>query len=417
MITRDPIFVHSSFRTSSTWLWEKFRAQPSVRAYCEPFNEFLGEATIETIGDRRADNWASGHPVGAPYFSEFEPFLVEGAVGVQDFHPEFPFHRYIPEGGVLGSVSPDEVRYIRLLVDYALQRDQLPVIACTRSLGRLAGLKEAFGGLHILLYRALFDQWISYAYQRDNGGEYFTQTLGRIIRFNAPRVPLFQWLLEEFWVGEAAEGNWNGFADQTAAFKTFVGVHLYLYAYVSRVADLAIDSTRLACDGAYQLTVSRVISERTGIRLNLRDARRAVHYAEICWDGRVVDDLRAKVTEFLTAEQAPYDEKIVAKLANGLKADTYLAQSFGNEAVAIGTRPLTMEMERIRAQLASTEATLASEKAISALATARASELARSLEQEIKKRNDQVSALVSSTSWRITKPVRYIGRILRKLPK
>ena len=34
-----PLFVHSSFRTCSTWLWTKLRAQPTTKYFYNNFNE------------------------------------------------------------------------------------------------------------------------------------------------------------------------------------------------------------------------------------------------------------------------------------------------------------------------------------------------------------------------------------------
>ena len=40
------VFLHSSFRTSSTWLWGKFRADPMRMCLYEVFQERLADLTL-----------------------------------------------------------------------------------------------------------------------------------------------------------------------------------------------------------------------------------------------------------------------------------------------------------------------------------------------------------------------------------
>ena len=68
-----PVFVCSSFRTSSTWLWAKLRAAPNTIAYCEIFNEALATLDIKQASGLSYSTWNSKHPHAAPYFLEFAP--------------------------------------------------------------------------------------------------------------------------------------------------------------------------------------------------------------------------------------------------------------------------------------------------------------------------------------------------------
>lgn len=72
---QELLFVHSSFRTSSTWLWLAFRRIPEVLAYYEVFNPFLGRCTEGTLQMNSTASWNSRHPVCSPYFEEYRALL------------------------------------------------------------------------------------------------------------------------------------------------------------------------------------------------------------------------------------------------------------------------------------------------------------------------------------------------------
>lgn len=319
MFRQEPIFLHTSFRTSSTWLWEKFRSAPGVLAYCEPFNEFLGTATGETLAEPRPDNWSSGHPACAPYFLEYGPLLC-GTGGVKGFCPDFSFQRFVPEDGVRGSLGIEERVYLQALVDHGLSQTRTPFLAFTRSLGRMAGIKAAFGGAHLFLYRPLLDQWLSYLSQREQGREYFVQTLVEIVVFGAARVPLFQRLIDMFWVGGDGPGNYYGFRDIDAAFEVFLVIHLYLYAHATGIADIVIDGKRLAAESDYRRSMETRIAEGTGVALSLEDAVRRVQPAQLPGSGAFIDRARDLVLEQLRADGVEGEEFVVS-LADDVASD------------------------------------------------------------------------------------------------
>lgn len=267
------LFIHSSFRTASTWLWAKFR-QPGVLALCEPFNEFLGEVTLDNIEDRRPDSWQSGHPETGPYFIEYAPLV--GGIGVKHYKSDFAFERFIPTDGLLGKIESDEEVYLKGLVKLGQRSGQLPVLGCTRSLGRAFGIKQALGGSHIFLYRPLLDQWLSYWSQFEAGQPYFLQTVGRTVCMNCGRVPLFDRLANRLWVGEDVPGNIAGFTDLEAAFEAFLASHLYLYSAAHKWADLVISTRQLAADPRYARETEAQLFGLSQLRLSLSDATRNV---------------------------------------------------------------------------------------------------------------------------------------------
>ena len=140
--TGAPLFIHSSWRTSSTRLWAKLRQAPTTFAYCEFFHERLETLTIDYLRDNDFSRWNSKHPEGAPYFLEFARlFDADGAV--RGFDRSMATERFIPGEGLAGALSAQERSYVAGLIDYAYARRKIPVLTDTRTLGRFAALAGA----------------------------------------------------------------------------------------------------------------------------------------------------------------------------------------------------------------------------------------------------------------------------------
>jgi hypothetical protein len=101
-----PVFVQSSWRTASTWMWAKLRRAPTATAYCEIFHERLNACTIPNLKEDHFAKWNSKHPEAAPYFLEFAP-LVDASGAVRGFDPSMAIERFIPAGALTArSASP-----------------------------------------------------------------------------------------------------------------------------------------------------------------------------------------------------------------------------------------------------------------------------------------------------------------------
>jgi hypothetical protein len=135
------IFIHSSFRTSSTWIWSKFRANPYL------------------------------------------PLLRRNG-GVDGFQENMTVAKFFPIGGYRGLLSEAEDAYIRLLIANAARLRRTAFFCCKRSLGRTRALKQAIGGVHLVLRRKLLHQWQSYFRQAKGGNPYFFDMILRVIALN-----------------------------------------------------------------------------------------------------------------------------------------------------------------------------------------------------------------------------------------
>src|SRR5579875_891697 len=274
------VFIHSSWRTGSTWFWLKFRALPATLCYYEPFHEGLAAVTREQARRIGPSSWASGHPAGAPYHLEFLP-LIRRAGGVRLFVPQIAYDWFMPAGGIAGRLRPQELRYLGLLLRHAARRDKVAVFGFTRSLGRLAALKRHFGGTHVFLYRNLWTHWASYMAQRRAGNGYFVETMLRVLLHG--QDGFFAAAAGRALLRATARGRLSMEGDralpaalaetlsEAELFGLFMALHLYLYACAQISADLCIDVTRLARERSYRAASAHKLSAATGLSLDLAD--------------------------------------------------------------------------------------------------------------------------------------------------
>src|ERR1700682_3706325 len=88
------IFLHTGWRSGGTWLWSRFRALESVRAFYEPLSPLLGDLSLAAIPAVRP-TWNSGHPpLSAPYYEEYRSFMQERARGVAGHRKRFGTDRF-----------------------------------------------------------------------------------------------------------------------------------------------------------------------------------------------------------------------------------------------------------------------------------------------------------------------------------
>lgn len=222
-----PLFIHSSFRTGSTWLWSKFRELGETVAFYEYFNETLSDLRPENVTYLRPDGWRSGHPETAPYFLEFLPIISDGVDG---YDRKMASEWFMPQGGALRG---PELDYVRSLVQLGSRAGKIPVLTETRSLGRVQPLRSEFGGFHILLVRNLYHQWCSYSNQRLNGNDYFFEQTFSLLETETDD-PFLQFLSRQ-----PRDEHDNELA-------LFLALHLYLYARSAPFCDLIIDLNALS---------------------------------------------------------------------------------------------------------------------------------------------------------------------------
>lgn len=272
-----PVFLHSSWRTSSTWFWSRFRAAAGTLCYFEPFNELLATLTRDQALAWDYKWWNSGHPPGDPYCLEYLP-LIRRAGGVRLFEKSIPNDWFVPLGGLQGELRSAELRYLALLLRHAARAGKMPVLGFTNSLARIAAIKSRFGGVHIFQYRDLWRQWASYLTYRRRNIPFFYESVARLV--DRDDDPYLSGLRDRYLERTKASGgpDTRGAAakrllslSEHETFEMFMGLHLYLYLYAGIAADMSVDVTRMARDRDYRSRTEEALRERTGVPVSLAD--------------------------------------------------------------------------------------------------------------------------------------------------
>jgi hypothetical protein len=275
---RCPVFIHGGFRTSSTWLWSRFRRNSRFWCYYEIFNsaiKFINSSNFESFSTKA---WNSRHPKSEPYYIEYLPLLHD-----KSCLTFFPIEKqrgeyFTPVGGISAELDHNSQDYVAHLINAAQTiYEKQPVLSCTGMLAKVAGLKNGFGGVHILLVRNLFSQWNSYSGQQRGGTSFFVDYLFGALRF--ARDDRFLMYLKEF-----AKVDEFGSADEWASrdryddvFCVFVAFHVYLLVNASRYCDVVIDSDSLVGEhGGYRENMESILAGLIGHRVDLSGARESI---------------------------------------------------------------------------------------------------------------------------------------------
>lgn len=264
------IFLHSGFRSGSTWFWNRFREAAGTCAYYEPLHEGKAVMTAATIGADRPDSqiWKSGHPsLRFPYNVEYLELLrPEG--GVRSYHERFAYDGYYaPEDDALR-------RYVDALEEHARAAGRKAVFGFKRSLGRLASLRANHRGLHVVTLRDPWDQWCSLANQTARGNLYFSLRfclIAAIGRYASAYGDFFDGL---FLLEPAGASLYEKVAfvrpflvamPQQQMFRLFLRVVLLDYLLALPEADLLIDLDRLSAEVDYRAATVASLREAAGL--------------------------------------------------------------------------------------------------------------------------------------------------------
>jgi hypothetical protein len=107
-IQKEPVFIHSGFRTSSTWLWLKLRNSTGLKAYYEPYNSALCTISVQDAQNFGPRDWQSKHPAFDAYFTEYLS-LIQPTGGVPFLAQCMETDHFIPPDGTNGPLPSDEI--------------------------------------------------------------------------------------------------------------------------------------------------------------------------------------------------------------------------------------------------------------------------------------------------------------------
>lgn len=159
-LNSDPIFIHSLFRTGSTYLWNKIIENPKNFCYYEPLHQNLCYPTkmndIIWSFDSESTN-AIHHPkLFRSHSLEYQELINQDLPGIEYFDKSFSFDDFC-----VVSNHPNFKNYIDNLV--LKSKCKIPIFQFNRTSFRMEWFKKNYKNSHnIYLVRNPEQQWTSY---------------------------------------------------------------------------------------------------------------------------------------------------------------------------------------------------------------------------------------------------------------
>lgn len=171
----EAIFIHSLWRSSSTYLFNKFRNAPGFFAYQEPLHETVLAAANDVAALKRLSpaveaHAALRHPrMDKPYFHE----LAQTHAAWRD-----KISKSLIYESYFGSDDRRLIAFFKSLI--AASPARAVIQECRTSL-RIGSVKAGVGGVHIALLRNPWDQWWSFKIS-----PYFNAAIQLLLQANEP---------------------------------------------------------------------------------------------------------------------------------------------------------------------------------------------------------------------------------------
>lgn len=263
---RRAIFLHSGFRSGSTWFWSRFRAAAGTRAYYEPLHESLADIRPETLPMAAEGGGLLRHPaLDAPYFEEYRS-LVQSNGGIPFYDPRFALKTYFETGP-----NPGLVRYLDHLT--ASAGDAIPVLGFCRSLARVPWMRRQCDALHIVTVRKPWNRWISYRQQAtEKGNPYFlfsAYVIAVVGRGDSRYGAFFQDLpLTSAQAGAPASLTLRAHFDTLTddqRLRIFLRVFVLEMMIALQEPDHVVDLDRMSVDAAYRAATTETLRAATGL--------------------------------------------------------------------------------------------------------------------------------------------------------
>ena len=339
----DAVFLHSGWRTGSTYVWNKFRRLRSCLAFYEPFNDLLGSMTpVGVLMTSRHDTALRHSDLDLPYFHEYLPLL--GQKGLPLFRDEFVCRDYF----VADEKLPEQLQYLESLLALADKARKTPVLGCVRSLGRVGWFKRELKGANIVLIRSPFSQWVSGQKLAADGGYRFFDPVHFLIlsqaRGSEPaieharhhRIPRYETLTSN--AGRLMLADTVAIAPPAVRFGVFASVYFLSMMAALPHADLVVDVDRLTSDAGYRADRSAEIRRLTGCDLDFSDARTPRYEADAA-PPEVADALKSISGAIATGVDRLWDDRSCGVPAAAAAARATIAAKFVDDCKLMnGTR-------------------------------------------------------------------------------
>jgi len=297
----DPVFVHASPRSGSTYFFQVLRRNESLICFNEAivdgkagYARFRRPRERQRLRGRGAQKWDINHDFLDR--EDFEEFL-DAWDEVMHLCPESPtFHDYLASDGI---ISRDLVVYLSALIKYAISREKRPVFCEVYSRGRAGALRSAFAGYHIAQYRDPLSQFGSFLRAAIDGriwyflanpltslGTSHTHPLFRLIPEDW-RAPNFSWRTETWARRWGSEGKYFAAAAslQPNNIESLFRWHMFSWVLENLAAisysDMALDMDKVHDDLNHRAAICSILEQKLGgVSPDFSDIRKFERYYE-----------------------------------------------------------------------------------------------------------------------------------------
>jgi hypothetical protein len=314
--TQTTIFIHSLFRTGSTYFWNKFRERKQFCCYYEPFHQGISMMSMQNPApwshDRNTTR-AMGHPhLEKDYMFEYRELLRPNRAGVPYFKKAFSFDNFCATGQ-----NPKQKKYIDFLIKHS--GDKIPLFQFNRSSLRIRWFKKYYpGGLHIYMIRNPHDQFDSYLmmHQEKNLDIFLTMDLivsgvnRQVPPFDklAAHVPLFEYHSDDFKDEEVVYRCLLPI--YTLEEKYFIFYYIWFAALVENLlnADLIASIDLVSSSEKYRKEMALEFKKRQVGDVDFGDARIRKRTADVM-DEETMTNIQDTVQSIILKEYSSQDIK------------------------------------------------------------------------------------------------------------
>jgi hypothetical protein len=296
---QQAIYLHSSWRAASTYVWAKFRQRPDAYCYFEPLNEHLATATAEIVDGFRPWSYAHHPALDTPYLEEFRPLIGPGG-GIPGFPAHLTFGRYCADRDAL---LPELEAYLADLARLAARLGRRPVYGFVRTDMRVGWFRARMPGTHIFIRREPRRQFLSMLSQAKQGNPYFLLSGLVIVHHNreepalAPLLSAIDLpaLLDSPEVRELSRGRLAHGTPLAQLYVIFYFMRLLARRLGEARCDLVIDIDRLSLDDCYRREIEISVGDLTGMAMSFADCRVERYAANLGWSDRFFDALERDI--------------------------------------------------------------------------------------------------------------------------
>jgi hypothetical protein len=292
----EPIFVHASARSGSTYFFNVLRRNSSLLCFNEAIMDQKRDVRNRNRDVAKPELVARNFDLNHRFLerADFDEF-IEAWDAAMHLCPEFPELQDYLSSGIL---SADLANYLAALMNYARLHGKRPVLCEINSRGRAGALRKTFGGFHITQYRNPLSQFGSFIRALVEGGTWAFLAFPAMELGTSSAHPLYC-VVPEAWrpptlpwrIGSRAQ-HWASkmryFAaiasPQPEIIENVFRWHMFSWVLSNLAAlsysDFALDIDTLHDDAEYRACVVHDLTAQLGVTLDLSDIEKFDRYYE-----------------------------------------------------------------------------------------------------------------------------------------